>query len=161
MLSVCPLGAVLPPKAADRSIEVITGAEPRTGASCGLSSTADKFWQIWNVRLVRDAEISPECDAELGGGAHQSEECIAAVVSICATNATTDLSLGDMEADVALGAIDVEGYLRPIEHPRNSGSLACSRDSRQSSVTKPVRRWKMQSNRACSSPRRRTVGAGW
>jgi hypothetical protein len=67
MLSVCPLGAVLPPKAADRSIEVITGAEPRTGASCGLSSTADEFWQIWNVRQVRDAEtfakIIPECDA--------------------------------------------------------------------------------------------------
>jgi len=50
--------------------------------------------------------------------AHQSEESVAAVAAIGATSAATDLSLGDMEADVPLGAIGVKRYLWPIEHPQ-------------------------------------------
>ena len=50
--------------------------------------------------------------------AHQSEESVAAVAAIGATSAATDLSFGDMEADVPLGAIGVKRYLRPIEYPQ-------------------------------------------
>jgi len=88
--------------------------------SGGLAPTADKVWQIRHDRLAGNVEaiakVVPECEAKFGSGAHQSEECVAAVAAIETASTTTDLALGDMEADVALGAIGVERYLRPIEH---------------------------------------------
>ena len=87
--------------------------------SGGLAPTADKVWQIRNDRLAGNAEaiakLVPECEAEFGCGAHQSGECVAAVAAIGTASAATDLALGDMETDVALGAIGVERYLRSIE----------------------------------------------
>src|SRR5712675_2272714 len=41
--------------------------------------------------------------------------------SIDTACAATDLALGDMEADVALGAIGVERYVRAIEHHQQLG----------------------------------------
>src|SRR3954469_20312810 len=41
----------------------------------------------------------------------------------------------------------------------NSALLACSRLSRRSSITKPVRRWKIRPKRALSSVRRRAEGS--
>ena len=85
-----------------------------------MAPTADKVWQIRHDRLAGNVEaiakVVPECEAKFGSGAHQSEECVAAVAAIETASTTTDLALGDMEADVALGAIGVERYLRPIEH---------------------------------------------
>jgi hypothetical protein len=54
--------------------------------SGGLAAAADQVWQIWNDRLARNAEpvakVVPKSDAEFGGGAHQSEECVAAVAAL-------------------------------------------------------------------------------
>jgi len=68
----------------------------------------------WDAEPV--AEIIPECDTEFGGGAHQSEECVATVAAIDTASSATELALGDMKANVALGAIGVERDLRAIEH---------------------------------------------
>ncbi len=85
-----------------------------------MSATANKVWHRWNDRLAWDAEavaeIIPECYTELGSGAHQSEEGVATVATIDTASSATDLALGDMKADVALGAVGVERDLRPIEH---------------------------------------------
>src|SRR6476646_5802757 len=94
-------------------------------ASGGLTAAPDEVWQIGNVWLASNAEpvaeAVPECDAEFGCGAHQSEECVAAVASIGAARAATDLTLGYMETDVALGAVGVERYLWAIEHNQQLG----------------------------------------
>ncbi len=53
--------------------------------SGGLAPTADKVWQIRHDRLAGNAEaiakVVPECEAKFGSGAHQSEECVAAVAA--------------------------------------------------------------------------------
>jgi hypothetical protein len=93
-----------------------------------MRSSSMNRLHIWNEMTIRDAETlqdDPECDAELGGGAHQSEECVAAATSIDATGATTDLSLGDMEADVTLGAMVWSGISIRSSTRSNSGLFAC------------------------------------
>ena len=89
--------------------------------SGGLAPTADKVWQIRHDRLAGNAEaiakVVPECEAKFGSGArinprNASRQSRPARLRV----PTTDLALGDMETDVALGAIGVERYLRPIEH---------------------------------------------
>src|SRR4029077_13837080 len=101
---------------------LVTGQNPGQFCSGGLSATADNVWQIGHVWLTRNAEpvaeVVPECDAKFGGGAHQSEECIAEVASIDTACAAADR---DMEADVALGAIGVERYPGAIEHHQQLG----------------------------------------
>jgi hypothetical protein len=104
------------------------GKTPGQFSSGRLSTTADEVRQVWNERLARDAEavakIVPECNAELGCGTHQSEECVAAVAASGATSAPTDLAFGDMKPDVALGAVGMERYLRSIDS--GAASLAVS-----------------------------------
>ena len=99
---------------------LVTGAKPWAVPSGGLTAAADEVWQIWNDRLARNAEagakIIPESNAEFSGGAHQSEECVAAVAAGETARAATDLAFGDVETDVPLGAIGMERYLRAIEH---------------------------------------------
>ena len=60
------------------------------------------------------AEIIPERDAELVAGVHQIEKCVAAITAAVAVGAAADLALDDVAANVALGAIGVQGNLRPF-----------------------------------------------
>ena len=55
-------------------------------------------------------------EAAPGGGAHEAEESVAAVAAAGHLGAAADLSPGDVQADVALGAIGVERDLRAVEH---------------------------------------------
>jgi hypothetical protein len=90
-----------------------------------LSATADEIGQVWDFWLALDAETGTELiaegDAVFGCGAHQAEEGVAAVVSIEIAGATTDFALGDMTADVTLGTIGMQRYLRAVERHQQLG----------------------------------------
>jgi hypothetical protein len=63
-------------------------------------------------------EKIPEGDAELGVGLHQAEENIAAIAAIIAVGTAADVSLGDVAADVVLGAVRVQRNLLPYDSAR-------------------------------------------
>jgi hypothetical protein len=116
-----------------------------------LAATADEVGQVWNAGVVWNAEmvaeIIPERKAEFGDGAHQTKECIATFASVVTASAATDFVLGDwqrMSRSEPLVCSGVSGRSSTIN---NSDLLAFNRSSKPSSVTNPVRRWKMRSKR--------------
>jgi hypothetical protein len=80
----------------------------------------DKFWQIWDIRVVRHleprAEIVPDGDFEFCAGLDETEEGVAAVAAGIASGASADLTPGDLTADVVLRPVGVEWDFGPIEH---------------------------------------------
>jgi hypothetical protein len=95
------------------------------------------------------AEVFPERDFQLGGGFGEAEKGIAAVTTEIAADAGAELAPGDVAADVVLRSVGVQrdfGRLSTINLSRTSG---------RSSVTKPVLRLTMRSNRARSAALRR------
>src|ERR1700757_57912 len=75
---------------------------------------------MWNLRRVWHgkprAEVIPESDAELRAGLVEAEKGVAAVATNVTSGAATDLSLGDLAADIVLRSIGVQWDLRPVEH---------------------------------------------
>ena len=126
-------------------------------------SDSDQVGQVWNDALAWDAEpvaeVVPEAEAELGAGLGQAEEGVAAVAAQIAVGAAADLAPGDLGADVVLRAVGVQRDLRWSSTCSSSALLACRRSSKRSSMTKPVRRWKMRSKRVRNSARRRRLGS--
>src|SRR6202030_4500205 len=73
--------------------------------------------------LEPGAEVVPECDSEFCAGFGKAEEGVAAVAPKIAAGAAADLSLGDLAADVVLGAIGVERDFGPVEHHQQLGLI--------------------------------------
>lgn len=85
-----------------------------------MGAGPEEIREIGDGGLVGDveaiAEVVPEREAEPGCGAHEAEESVAAVAAAGHLGAAADLAPGDVQADVALGAIGVERDLRAVEH---------------------------------------------
>jgi hypothetical protein len=130
--------------------------------SGGLSAATDEVRQIWDDWLVWDgeavAEVIPERHAKHGSGSHQSKAAsgqsrpsILRVPPLIFRLVTWSR----MSRSEPLVWSGISGRSSTIN---SSGLLACSRASRRSSVTKPVRRWTIRSKRAHFGPAPRLWG---
>ena len=87
----------------------------------------------WPVMLSRSHfQVVPECDAEFGCRVRINPRNASRlpVASVSAARAATDLALGDMETDIALGAVDGRSVSPGDRAPSALRLLACSRTSR-------------------------------
>src|SRR5450432_2730319 len=93
--------------------------------SGGLAPASDELRQRRDKRLAGGAqtatEIMPERHAVLVAGLGEAEEGITAVASGVAACSAADLAAGDLAADVVLGAIGMQRYLRPVQHHQQLG----------------------------------------
>ena len=105
------------------------GKSPGGVGSGGLTAAADQVRRIGNERLACDvepaAQVIPKRDGVLGAGLGETEKGITAVPADLAAGAGTDLAAGDVAADVVLGAVGVQRYLRPLQHPHPTFTVRC------------------------------------
>src|ERR1700691_3555138 len=80
----------------------------------------DDFGEGGDVPATGDfeagAEIVPEFDSELAAGLVEAEEGVAAVAADVGAGSSADLALGDLAADIVLGAVGVQRDIGPFEH---------------------------------------------
>src|SRR5271163_4135187 len=80
----------------------------------------DDFGEGWDMSAAGDfeacAEVVPEFDAVLAAGLQEAEKAVAAVAADVGAGSSADLALGDLAADIVLGAVGVQRDIGPFEH---------------------------------------------
>jgi len=93
------------------------GQKPGRFWSGGGSVSSEQIRQIGDGGVIGDveaiAEVVPEREAELGCGVHEAEEGVATVATEGHLGAAADLAPGNVQADLALGAVGVEQSFCP------------------------------------------------